>query len=222
MDTKLASDREPCRARLLIRRPVAGLGLVLALTSVLAAATGSPARAEPVLVVSPAAGLDPAGAFVVVSGSGYLPNSQLFVMQCRASSGDDHTCNSVGLRKVTTDAAGSFTANAMRLVGRFGATDCAVAGCAVMTSAVSDHADDRSQDRTAAIEFAAPVPTTQSPPPETVPATAPPTVPTTASSTPDPTSAPASSSGVTTVPAPPPPPPPPVCGGLGHLHHRDR
>lgn len=156
------------------RRPVlalAGLGLVTAL------AAASPASAEPVLVVTPAVGLDPAGAFVVVSGSGFEPDAQLFVMQCRASSGDDHTCNSVGLRKVTTDATGSFTANAMRLVGRFGATDCTVDACAVMTSAVSDHAGDRSQDRSAPVQFAAPVATTQAPPPETAPPAPPVTEP---------------------------------------------
>ncbi|MCB0958896.1 MAG: hypothetical protein KDB04_05175, partial [Acidimicrobiales bacterium] len=133
-----------------------------------------PASADAAIRVSPATGLDPAGAFVVVSGTGYQPNAQLFVMQCRATSGEDHTCNSVGLRKVTTDAAGSFTANAMRLVARFGATDCTTTPCAVKTSAVADHVDDRSQDRSAAISFRAAPPTTTAPP-ATVAPTAPPT-----------------------------------------------
>ncbi|MCB0988461.1 MAG: LPXTG cell wall anchor domain-containing protein [Microthrixaceae bacterium] len=150
---------------------------VVLLTVVLGEA---PAEAEPVLVVSPASGLDPAAAFVVVSGTGYLPNTQLFVMQCRGNSTDDHSCNSVGLRKVTTDASGSFTADAMRLVSRFGATDCTVEQCAVMTSAVSGHSDDRSQDRSTPIYFAAAPQTTVAPPPETIapsPDTAPPTTP---------------------------------------------
>jgi cobalamin biosynthesis Mg chelatase CobN len=131
------------------------------------------------LAVSPSANLDPNGAFVVVSGTGYRPNTQLFVMQCRATSGQDHTCNSVGLRKVTTNAAGAFTANAMKVVARFGATDCLQVPCGVKTSAVSDHADDRSEDRNANISFRAAPPATA--PPVTVPPTAAPhAAPTTA------------------------------------------
>jgi hypothetical protein len=53
----------------------AALGsLVVSMVAALMLST-SPAGAEPVLVVSPSTGLDPAAAFVVVSGSGYLPNT---------------------------------------------------------------------------------------------------------------------------------------------------
>ena len=139
----------------------------------------SPAGAAPALSVSPASNLDPNGAFVVVSGAGYRPNIQLFVMQCRATSADDHTCNSVGLRKVTTNAAGAFTANAMKVVANFGATNCLQTPCAVKTSAVADHADDRSEDRSATISFRAAPPATTAPPvtaaPTVTPQTTPPT-----------------------------------------------
>lgn len=186
----------------------AALGsLVVSMVAALMLST-SPAGAEPVLVVSPSTGLDPAAAFVVVSGSGYLPNTQLFVMQCRGNSTDDHSCNSVGLRKVTTDASGSFTADAMRLVSRFGATDCTVEQCAVMTSAVSGHSDDRSQDRSTPIYFAtAPAPTVppQTEPTAPAPTVAPPdaTVPgpsTSAAPTTTATAAPPSSTTTTAVP----------------------
>lgn len=178
--TRMVTSHQDPPAKVLRR-----LALAVAMLSagVLATLTTSslPVAADAMLAVTPADGLDPAGAFVVVSGSGYPADTQLFVMQCKASSGDDHTCNSVGLRKVTTDASGSFTANAMRLVSRFGATDCLVDGCSVMTSAVSGHSGDRSLDRSVAISFAAPVPDTVPPPVVTDP------VPTTAAPTTSPT-----------------------------------
>lgn len=162
-----------------------------------AGATAAPAAptAAPALSVSPASNLDPDGAFVVVSGSGYRPNVALFVMQCRAASAEDHTCNSVGLRKVTTNAAGAFTANAMKVVANFGATNCLQVPCAVKTSAVADHADDRSEDRSAPISFraAAPAP----PAPTSPPATAPPTA---APQTAPPTTAPPAAASTTTPP----------------------
>jgi hypothetical protein len=172
MDTRHDSPRRPSFSRSAWSKP-----LVLVALSVAALVVAPPASAsDPQLSVAPANGLDPAGAFVVVSGSGYLPGAQLFVMQCRSTSTDDHVCNSVGLRKVTTDANGSFTANAMRVVGRFGATDCTVDACSIMTSAVSGHSDDRSQDRAAPIGFAAPPP----PPPVTEAPVVPVAPPTTA------------------------------------------
>lgn len=156
-------------------RPVSRLrsGLVAAAVAVVALlSVPGTAAAEPTLTVSPSSGLDPDGAFVVVSGWGYPANAQLFVMQCRSTSTDDHVCNSVGLRKVTTDANGNFTANAMRLVARFGATDCTTTACSVMTSAVSGHSGDRSLDRATAVTFAAPA--QPAPPPPTEPAPLPP------------------------------------------------
>ncbi len=171
----------------------AAIVALLALTAIGATAVGLGASAAaaapaaaPNLSVNPANNLDPNGAFVVVSGTGFLPNVQLFVMQCRATSTTDHTCNSVGLRKVTTSPQGTFTANAMKVVANFGATDCLKVQCAIKTSAVSDHADDRSQDRNTNIAFRAPAPPpptappVTAPPPTPVPQTAPPAPPTTA------------------------------------------
>ena len=156
-------------------------GIAIATATLLASAP--PAAADASLRLNRSTALDPSGDFVIASGSGFAPNAQLFVMQCRATSGEDHTCNSVGLQKVTTDATGGFTANAMRVVARFGATDCTKVACAIKTSAVSGHADDRSQDRSAPISFRAattttspPVPTTAAPPTAT---TAPPATTTT-------------------------------------------
>lgn len=165
--------------------------VLVALTLVAAGFNVAPtaAGAQASLSVSPANGLDPNGAFVVVSGTGFVPNSQLFVMQCRSTSTDDHVCNSVGLRKVTTDASGAFTANAMRVVSRFGATDCLVGSCSIMTSAVSGHSGDRSQDRAAGISFAAPAPAPTEPAPTPEPG-------------PAPTSAPATPAPSPTAPAP--------------------
>lgn len=207
MDPRIDSKRLPY---LTSEFPVlAKLAAALAVLLSVFSFGASPASAEPSLVVSPSSGLDPAGAFVVVSGSGFEPNSQLFVMQCRSTSTDDHTCNSVGLRKVTTDASGSFTANAMRLVGRFGATDCTTTTCSVMTSAVSNHSDNRSQDRVAAISFAAPAPPATEPAPTpTLPPAAPAPAPETVPAAPAPeTTLPAGDSATTepeaTTPATP-------------------
>lgn len=165
-------------------------------------ATATPASAAGVSV-SPAQGLDPGGQIVVVRGSGFRPGIALFVMECRASSAEDHTCNSVGLQKVTTDASGSF-ATRLSVVGRFGATDCLQVACGIKTSAVSGHAGDRSQDTSTAISFrAAPAaPPATAPPSTAAPATAPPATapPTTAPTTTTPTTtAPVASS--TTTPA---------------------
>ncbi len=166
---------------------VAGLGVVV--WPAAASAAG--------VTVSPAQGLDPAGQIVVVRGSGFRPGIALFVMECRASSAEDHTCNSVGLQKVTTDATGAF-ATRLSVVGRFGATDCLQVPCGIKTSAVSGHADDRSQDTSAPLSFrAAPAPT--APPATTPPATAPPA--TAPPATAPPTSAPVASPSTTAATA---------------------
>ncbi|MCB1029808.1 MAG: hypothetical protein KDA95_00635 [Acidimicrobiales bacterium] len=163
----------------------------------------SPASADATIRVSPSSGLNPKGAFVSVTGSGFPANTQLFVMQCIASSGEDHTCNSVGLRKVTTDANGNFSANAMRVVARFGAIDCTRSACEVKTSAVSGHSGDRSLDKSARISFSAPTVTTTAPPPTTAPpVTIPPTIPlpqTTTTAATRPTTTVANSATTTTV-----------------------
>lgn len=156
----------------------------------------TPASAAPALRVSPAQGLDVAGQIVAVSGGGYQPGIQLFVMQCRAASAQDHTCNSVGLQKVTTDAAGAFSAR-IRVVGNFGATDCLRTACAVKTSAVSGHADDRSQDVSTGIGFAASAPPATQPPATQPPATQPPA--TQPPATPAPTTPPPSGDPTTTT-----------------------
>lgn len=178
------------RSSKVMRKLVGVVAVVLAVPALMA----SPAGAQAQVSVSPGSGLDPAGTFVVVSGAGFEPNSQLFVMQCRSTSTDDHTCNSVGLRKVTTDAGGNFTANAMRVTAHFGATDCLVVQCAIKTSAVSGHAGNRSQDVMSLISFSAPAP---APPPAPAP-TAPP------EPRPDPAPAPASPPVETPAPDNPP------------------
>lgn len=155
-------------ARVAIRTGVAALVLMAGLGVVLGAPDPASA-AEPSVSVSPASGLDPAGDFVVVTGRGFDPNSQLFVMQCRHNSNSDHTCNSVGLQKVTTDAQGSFVARGVKVIGRFGATDCATTQCAVKTSAVQGHSGDRSKDRSANISFGAPAQPPATQPPATQP-----------------------------------------------------
>lgn len=153
--------------------------LAVAVAALVVLVPSSPASAQPTVSVSPANGLNPERDFVTVTGRGFPANVQLFVMQCRSTSGQDHTCNSVGLQKVTTDASGSFTKGGVMVTARFGATDCLTTPCAVKTSAVQGHSGDRSLDRLAMITFrAAPVapPVTQAPaaPTATVAPTAPP------------------------------------------------
>ena len=165
-----------------------------------AAAAGSPS-----VNVSPSSGLNPAGDFVVVSGSGFKPGIQLFLMQCRNNSGEDHTCNSVGLQKISTSSSGSFSGARVKVAGNFGSTDCLQIPCAVKTSAVSGHSGDRSQDVLAPLSFgAAPTPPPTAPPvtqpPVTqAPVTAPPT--TEAPATTTTTTAPATTTTTTEAPA---------------------
>lgn len=129
--------------------------LALAIVSVLLLGGARPALAVegPTLDVSPAQDLDPEGVFVVVGGRGFEPDSQLFLMQCRNNSGEDHTCNSVGLQKVATDANGNFPDTRLKVTGNFGSTDCTTTPCAVKTSAVSGHADNRSLDVLTPLSF---------------------------------------------------------------------
>lgn len=143
----------------------AALGMLAVVFSLLALVFAAPASAAPSISVSPNQGLNPDGDFVTVNGSGFEPNSQLFVMQCRSTSGDDHTCNSVGLQKVTTDGAGNFSRSGVKVTSRFGATDCFAVPCAVKTSAVSGHADDRSSDVFSLISFRTAEPPAPPPPP---------------------------------------------------------
>lgn len=184
-----------------VRAAVVAGGVVgMFLAAVLAFA--APASASPSLVVSPSTGLNPTRDFVTVTGRGFKPNIQLFVMQCRSTSGEDHTCNSVGLQKVMTDSAGSFTKGGVMVTARFGATDCTVTPCAIKTSAVQGHSGDRSQDRLAPISFGTSattppvVPAPTAPPvATTTPVTAPPVAVTTT------TAAPVTTGSSTTVPA---------------------
>lgn len=133
----------------------AGFGVITLVFSVIWVLFAVPASAAPSISVTPDQGLNPDGDFVSVTGSGFEPNSQIFVMQCRSTSGDDHTCNSVGLQKVTTDAAGNFQRSGVKVTSRFGATDCFAVPCAIKTSAVAGHADDRAFDVYAFISFGA-------------------------------------------------------------------
>jgi len=185
---------QPMRIRQTVGTLAAGVAIALAVPSA--------ASAAPRLAVSPSQGLNPTGQIVVVSGSGYRPNVALFVMECRASSASDHTCNSVGLQKATTDASGSFSTR-VSVVANFGATNCLQVPCAIKTSAVSGHATDRSEDVSAGIGFSAPAPA-PTPPPATQPpttqplATQPPA--TLAPGAPQTTAAPAQPGATTTAP----------------------
>lgn len=143
--------------------------LVFAAPTQRAAAAGSPQ-----ISVSPASGLNPDKDYVVVSGSGFNENAALFVMQCRNNSGDDHTCNSVGLQRATTDGRGNLPPTRLQVTAYMGSIDCTKTQCAVKTSAIAGHSGDRSQDVLFSLSFSAPAAPVTTPPPTAPPPTAPP------------------------------------------------
>ncbi|MEO6987172.1 MAG: neocarzinostatin apoprotein domain-containing protein [Aquihabitans sp.] len=149
---------------------------VVAMVGLLVVGPAQPAAAAgPQISVSPSSGLNPDGDFVVVSGSGFHPNSQLFLMQCRNDYGGDHTCNSIGLQKVMTSSGGSFNGARVKVTGYFGSIDCTQTQCAVKTSAVAGHSGDRSQDVMSPLSFGAPAaPPATAPPAPQAPVTQPP------------------------------------------------
>lgn len=159
----------PLRAGLVVAALALVGGLLLAVPAQPAAAAGSPQ-----ISVSPSSGLNPDKDYVVVTGSGFNENAALFVMQCRNNSGNDHTCNSVGLQRATTDAGGNLPPTRLQVTAYMGSIDCTKTQCAVKTSAIAGHSGDRSQDVLSSISFSAPAPPVTAPPPTAPPATQPP------------------------------------------------
>lgn len=178
-------------------RPILCSLLAAACIALPALVAGTAAAApSPTISATPSTDLNPEGQFVTVTGTGFTPGIELFVLQCSSTSAQDHTCNSIGMQKVTTDASGSFRANPMRVTARFGATDCLQVQCAMKTSAVANHSQNRGDDLSVNISFrsaapATPAPTT-APPPTAAPST-----------TAAPTQAPTTAATATSTTAPP-------------------
>lgn len=114
---------------------------------------GAPALADgAALEVDPSTKLDPAGSSVTVTGSGYEPNTGLFVVTCDPAVPKGGVCDMANFQKAQTDADGAFEVT-LKTVAVFGQTDCTKIPCGVQTSKVGE-GGNRTQERTVPIGFA--------------------------------------------------------------------
>ncbi|GAA4972834.1 hypothetical protein GCM10023205_43910 [Yinghuangia aomiensis] len=138
------------------RRGAAGIFAFLSFAvACLAAALvlgAAPAHAEgAALTVSKSTGLDPAGENVTVTGKGFAPGIQVFVAVCDPAQPAGKACDMANYKMATVDAGGGFVAD-VKLVAKFGQTDCTATPCAVQTSRMGN-GKDRTQEALAAIGF---------------------------------------------------------------------
>lgn len=112
----------------------------------------TPAHAEgAALTVSKSTGLDPAGETVTVTGKGFAPGIQVFVAVCDPAQPAGKACDMANYKMATVDQGGGFVAD-VKLVAKFGQTDCTATPCAVQTSRMGN-GKDRTQEALAAIGF---------------------------------------------------------------------
>lgn len=127
--------------------------IVLLMAAVWLVAYSSPASADGAsLEVDPSTEIDPSGGEVTVTGSGFEPSVGLFVVACDPSVPKGGACDMANFQQPQTDADGSFQVT-LKVVPKFGQTDCAKTPCGIQTSKVGDGAN-RTQERTVPIGFA--------------------------------------------------------------------
>lgn len=188
-------------------------GVRLLLAAVLAVAAGLwaaiPAFAAASITVDKTEGLNPKGDQVTVSGSGFKPGIQLYLVTCDPAIPNGGACDLASFSMVDVGADGSWTSK-LKVLAKFGTTDCLKVGCAIQTSRVGEGAD-RTQETLVPIGFkgqtapmasptATPASESASPTePASPSATAEPTAPATPTTTDAASDATASSSGVSPV-----------------------
>ncbi|MGR6999660.1 neocarzinostatin apoprotein domain-containing protein [Yinghuangia aomiensis] len=92
-----------------------------------------------------------AGENVTVTGKGFAPGIQVFVAVCDPAQPAGKACDMANYKMATVDAGGGFVAD-VKLVAKFGQTDCTATPCAVQTSRMGN-GKDRTQEALAAIGF---------------------------------------------------------------------
>ncbi|WP_343868724.1 neocarzinostatin apoprotein domain-containing protein [Dactylosporangium roseum] len=134
-------------------RRVAALGLMI--LAALALAAGPAAAATPKLSAK-SSGLNAAGEMINVTGSGFAPNTGLYLALCDSAVPNGGACDLTNFKQITTNGSGGFSAS-MKVVAKFGTTDCATAKCVLMTN---EPANPRSTTNVAtlAVSFAAGAP----------------------------------------------------------------
>ena len=110
------------------------------------------------LTASKTTGISSAGESITANGTGFQPNTNLFLALCDTAVPAGGACDMTNFKQVTTDATGAFS-QAIK-VGSFTGTDCLVKACGLQTSKVGAGAD-ASQTATLPLSFVAapPAPT---------------------------------------------------------------
>ncbi|MDI2125272.1 neocarzinostatin apoprotein domain-containing protein [Yinghuangia seranimata] len=126
--------------------------LTLALLAAWLVVAATPAHADTAsITVSKATDLNPAGETLTVSGKGFIPGVQLFVVVCDPAQPAGKACDMANFKMASVDAGGGFVAE-IKAAAKFGGTDCTAIPCAVQTSRVGN-GKDRTQEALAAIGF---------------------------------------------------------------------
>lgn len=136
-----------------------------AIAVVAALATALPAAAAASITVDPTEGLNPKGSTLSVTGSGFKPGIQLYLVTCNPAVPSGGACDLANFSLVDVGADGSWTSK-LKAAAKFGTTDCLKVGCAVQTSRVGQGAD-RTQETAVGIGFTgqtAPIFTPTAPP----------------------------------------------------------
>lgn len=122
-----------------------------AIAVVAALATALPAAAAASITVDPTEGLNPKGSTLSVTGSGFKPGIQLYLVTCNPAVPSGGACDLANFSLVDVGADGSWTSK-LKAAAKFGTTDCLKVGCAVQTSRVGQGAD-RTQETAVGIGF---------------------------------------------------------------------
>lgn len=124
---------------------------LLAATALLFLTSGPAYAADAALELDQATDLSPKGQTLTVTGSGYAPDTGLYLVTCDPAVPKGGACDMANFAQVKTDADGGFSSE-LHVVPAFGQTDCLKVPCAVQTSKIGDGAD-RSQEASAAVSF---------------------------------------------------------------------
>lgn len=127
--------------------------MVVALLAVFTAGlwAAGPASAAPSIEVSKTTNLDPKGESIQVTGAGFTPGIDIYLVVCDPAVPNGGACDLGNYRQVTITADGSFSSD-MKPVAKFSVANCIKVGCAIQTSHVGN-GKDRTQETLVPIGF---------------------------------------------------------------------
>ncbi|NVI92780.1 neocarzinostatin apoprotein domain-containing protein [Actinomadura sp. BRA 177] len=120
-------------------RPLSAVPLLAAAVLAASSPAAAAADAKPEITVTPSENLA-AGTEISVQGTGFEPETLLFVAVCDSAKPLGSACDTGNYAKATTGADGTLSTK-LKVVPTFGDTDCAKTSCALMTN---DPADPKS------------------------------------------------------------------------------